>query len=150
MRGPITHLNLSKSYRGGERQTELLIRGLAERGYVQRLIARTGAPLAERFPDVPDLETEAVSGLFAAARACGRVPALVHGSSVGVYSPGPKQERVDESWPRNGVRTSFYARHKAEADTQILRVTNLEIVDLPANRDVELAPRPPVKVNGDS
>jgi len=78
MRGPITHLNLSKSYRGGERQTELLIRGLAERGYVQRLIARTGAPLAERFPDVPDLETEAVSGLFAAARACGRVPALVH------------------------------------------------------------------------
>jgi glycosyltransferase involved in cell wall biosynthesis len=78
MRGPIAHINLSKSYRGGERQTELLIRGLAERGFAQRLIARAGAPLAERFPDVPDLKTEAVNGLLAAARACGGTRALVH------------------------------------------------------------------------
>ena len=29
--------------------------------------------------------------------------ALVHASSVGVYSPGPKDRPVDESWPRGGV-----------------------------------------------
>jgi nucleoside-diphosphate-sugar epimerase len=56
--------------------------------------------------------------VFAAAAAAG-VGALVHGSSVGVYSPGPKDERVDESSPRNGVRSSFYARHKAEAEWRL-------------------------------
>jgi UDP-glucose 4-epimerase len=44
------------------------------------------------------------------------VPALVYASSVGAYSPGPKDRRVDESWPVEGVRTSFYARHKAEVE----------------------------------
>jgi UDP-glucose 4-epimerase len=41
---------------------------------------------------------------------------LVHASSVGVYSPGPKDRRVDESWPNGGVASSFYSRHKAEAE----------------------------------
>ncbi|MBD0339102.1 MAG: NAD-dependent epimerase/dehydratase family protein, partial [Thermoleophilia bacterium] len=45
------------------------------------------------------------------------VPALVYASSVGSYSPGPKDRRVDESWPVEGVRTSFYSRHKAEVET---------------------------------
>jgi UDP-glucose 4-epimerase len=42
--------------------------------------------------------------------------ALIHASSVGVYSPGPKDRRVDESWPRDGVATSSYSRHKAETE----------------------------------
>ena len=50
--------------------------------------------------------------VFEAAAAAG-VGALVHASSVGVYSPGPKDRAVDESWPRDGVRRSFYSRHKA-------------------------------------
>jgi UDP-glucose 4-epimerase len=53
--------------------------------------------------------------VFEAAARAG-VPRLVHASSIGVYSPGPSDRRVDESWPRDGVRTSFYARHKAEAE----------------------------------
>jgi UDP-glucose 4-epimerase len=44
------------------------------------------------------------------------VGALVHASSVGVYSPGPKDRAVDESWPREGVQSLFYARHKAECE----------------------------------
>jgi UDP-glucose 4-epimerase len=53
--------------------------------------------------------------VFEAAARAG-AGALVHASSVGVYSPGPKDRRVDESWPREGVPTSFYSRHKAEAE----------------------------------
>ena len=55
--------------------------------------------------------------VFEAAARAG-VPRLVHASSVGVYSPGPSDSdrRVDESWPRDGVQTSFYSRHKAEAE----------------------------------
>ena len=50
----------------------------------------------------------------AAVRAGAEV--LVHASSVGVYSPGPKDRRVDETWPNGGVPSSFYSRHKAEAE----------------------------------
>jgi nucleoside-diphosphate-sugar epimerase len=45
------------------------------------------------------------------------VGVLVHASSVGAYSPGPKQRRVDESWPVDGIPSSFYSRHKAAVET---------------------------------
>jgi UDP-glucose 4-epimerase len=49
------------------------------------------------------------------------VPKLVVASSIGVYSPGPKR-RVDESWPRHGVRASWYAQHKAEMERLLDRL----------------------------
>ncbi|HEU4461394.1 MAG TPA: NAD-dependent epimerase/dehydratase family protein [Solirubrobacterales bacterium] len=45
------------------------------------------------------------------------VATVVHASSVGAYGPGPKQRRVDESWPVDGIQTSFYSRHKAAVET---------------------------------
>ncbi len=48
-----------------------------------------------------------------------RVPTLVYASSVGAYSAGPKDRRVDESWPVGGIETSFYSRHKAEVESLI-------------------------------
>jgi nucleoside-diphosphate-sugar epimerase len=68
--------------------------------------------------DLGELRRTNVDGsarVFQAA-AGARVPALVYASSVGVYSPGPKDRAVGESWARQGVRTSFYARHKAEVE----------------------------------
>ncbi len=56
--------------------------------------------------------------VFEAAAEAG-VGALVHASSVGVYSPGPKHRAVDESWPRSGTPSSDYARHKAEAERRL-------------------------------
>ena len=44
------------------------------------------------------------------------VPSLLYASSVGAYSAGPKDRRVDESWPTTGITTSFYSRHKAEVE----------------------------------
>lgn len=42
------------------------------------------------------------------------VPALVHASSVGAYSPGPKEAPgVDESWPTHGWPDAAYCREKA-------------------------------------
>lgn len=41
------------------------------------------------------------------------VPALVHASSVGAYSPGPKDRQVDESWPTHGWPEAAYCREKA-------------------------------------
>jgi len=41
------------------------------------------------------------------------VPTLVYASSVGAYSPGPKDTPVDESWPTHGWPTAGYTREKA-------------------------------------
>jgi UDP-glucose 4-epimerase len=53
------------------------------------------------------------------AAASADVPALVYASSLGTYSRGPKDRRVDESWPADGVPTSHYARHKAEVERRL-------------------------------
>ncbi|WP_051893779.1 NAD-dependent epimerase/dehydratase family protein [Streptomyces erythrochromogenes] len=50
--------------------------------------------------------------VFDAVAAAG-VPALVHASSVGAYSPGPKDRGVDESWPTHGWPQAAYTREKA-------------------------------------
>ena len=50
------------------------------------------------------------------AAAAAQVDTLVHASAVGAYAPGPKDHRVDESWPTTGIPSSFYARHKAEVE----------------------------------
>ena len=42
-----------------------------------------------------------------------KVPALIHASSVGAYSPGPKDHPVDESWPTHGWPDAAYCREKA-------------------------------------
>jgi nucleoside-diphosphate-sugar epimerase len=50
-----------------------------------------------------------------------KVPALVYASSVGAYSPGPKNRFVDEHWPVDGIASSFYSRHKAEVEHMLDR-----------------------------
>lgn len=50
--------------------------------------------------------------LFEAVARTG-VPALVHASSVGAYSPGPKDREVDETWPTHGWPAAAYSREKA-------------------------------------
>ncbi len=50
--------------------------------------------------------------VFEAVAAAG-VPVLVHASSVGAYSPGPKDRRVDETWPTHGWPQAAYTREKA-------------------------------------
>jgi UDP-glucose 4-epimerase len=49
------------------------------------------------------------------------VPSLLYASSVGAYSAGPKDRRVDESWPTGGVPSSYYGRHKAEVERRLNR-----------------------------
>jgi UDP-glucose 4-epimerase len=73
--------------------------------------------------------------VFAAVVAAG-VPALIHASSVGAYSRGPKDRQVDENWPTDGIPTSFYSRHKAEVERQLDRLQAEE----PQLRIVRLRP----------
>ena len=64
------------------------------------------------------------------------VPSLVYASSIGAYSAAPKSPRVDESWPTEGIPTSFYSRHKAETERML---DSLES-EHPGTRVVRLRP----------
>jgi nucleoside-diphosphate-sugar epimerase len=65
-----------------------------------------------------------------------RVGAVVCASSIGAYSPGPKDRQVDESWPTHGITTSSYSRDKAYQE----RLLDLFERDHPGVRVVRLRP----------
>ncbi|MFE3455596.1 NAD-dependent epimerase/dehydratase family protein [Nonomuraea sp. NPDC059194] len=65
-----------------------------------------------------------------------RVPVLVHASSVGAYSPGPKDRAVDESWPTHGWPRAAYGREKAYVE----RVLDVFERDHPDTRVVRMRP----------
>ncbi|MFC4000063.1 NAD-dependent epimerase/dehydratase family protein [Prauserella oleivorans] len=50
--------------------------------------------------------------VFEAVARC-EVPALLYSSSVGAYSPGPKDRTVDEHWPTHGWPSAAYTREKS-------------------------------------
>jgi UDP-glucose 4-epimerase len=88
--------------------------------------------------DAVTLERINVEGsrrVFEAVAAAG-VPKLVHASSVGAYSRGPKDREVDESWPTEGTPTSFYSRHKVAVERELDRFE----ADNPETRVVRLRP----------
>lgn len=73
--------------------------------------------------------------VFEAVAAAG-VPALVHASSVGAYSPGPKDRAVDESWPTHGWPDAAYCREKSYLE----RVLDTFERDHPGIRVVRMRP----------
>ena len=82
----IAHVNLARGYRGGERQTELLVRGLASRNVRQSVVVRQGSPLAKRLADA-DVEVRACSAnLLAAFRATRGFDILHSHEGRGVYA----------------------------------------------------------------
>lgn len=73
--------------------------------------------------------------VFAAAVEA-KVPSLVYASSVGAYSRGPKDRKVDESWPTEGIVSSFYSRHKSAVERDLDRFVS----EQPQMRVVRLRP----------
>jgi UDP-glucose 4-epimerase len=65
-----------------------------------------------------------------------KVPAIVYASSVGAYSPGPKDRLVDESWSTDGISSSFYSRHKVAVERQLDRLER----EQPSLRVVRMRP----------
>jgi UDP-glucose 4-epimerase len=70
------------------------------------------------------------------AVAAAHVPALIYASSVGAYSAGPKDRLVDESWPTDGIPSSFYSRQKSTVE----RVLDRFETERPGVRVVRIRP----------
>ncbi len=60
----ICHINLAKGFRGGERQTLLLIEGLANKGIKQTLICRKNTPMENKAKIIHQLTTIAIGKPF--------------------------------------------------------------------------------------
>ncbi|WP_127480978.1 NAD-dependent epimerase/dehydratase family protein [Nocardioides pantholopis] len=65
-----------------------------------------------------ELDLGGTRRVLEAVRSTG-VPHLVHMSSLGAYSPKEDDTPVTEDWPTDGVRSSTYSRHKADAETML-------------------------------
>ncbi|MFK8014934.1 MAG: glycosyltransferase [Gammaproteobacteria bacterium] len=112
----IGHLNLARGFRGGERQTQLLVEGLAQWGLHQRLIVRANEPLASRVRSVESVQVSEQNGsLLRAARAC-RGCSLIHvhdGRSVHAASLAHALYRVPYVITRrvdNPIRSNWLTR----------------------------------------
>ena len=81
------------------------------------------------------VNVEGSARVFHAVASAG-VPALAYASSVGAYSPGPKDRQVDESWPTGGIDSSYYSRQKAEVERHLDRFEK----EAPGCRVVRLRP----------
>jgi glycosyltransferase involved in cell wall biosynthesis len=145
--GPLAHLNLARGFRGGERQTELLIRGLAALGWTQRLVVRRGQPLAVRCRGVPGLEI-----VEAGAGVAGAFLALRGAALVGVHQARATQaawlNRVIRGVPyvvtrrvQKGPADSFLNRRLYRSAAAIVAIS--EAVRRALSR---LDPLPPVTV----
>ncbi|MFD1213366.1 NAD-dependent epimerase/dehydratase family protein [Arthrobacter sp. GCM10027362] len=66
-------------------------------------------------PFMRRINVDGTANALAAAADAG-VRHFVCASSLGAYSPGPKDPPVDESWPARGIASSHYSRWKGEQE----------------------------------
>jgi glycosyltransferase involved in cell wall biosynthesis len=115
----ICHINLAGGFRGGERQTELLVRELSARKWRQRLVVRSGGALVKRCRDVPGLEITEVLPHPITAAIAGRGCSVVHAHEArAAYSgwllqrmaktPYVLTRRIDHAPGRSLSRTTAY------------------------------------------
>ncbi|MES1943260.1 glycosyltransferase [Salinisphaera sp. PC39] len=115
---PVCHVNLARGFRGGERQTELLVRALAERGVPQRIVTRRGQPLGSRLADVPGLARREVARPFLRAlpflRGCivhaheAKAAHLAHWAHILTRTPYLITRRVDNAPGRSRTTRAMY------------------------------------------
>jgi glycosyltransferase involved in cell wall biosynthesis len=130
----ICHINLAKGFRGGERQTELLVKELAARNWPQRLVVRKDGALAKRCRDVPDLQIAEVLPHPVTAAMAARGCSIVHAHEArAVYSgwllrrasstPYILTRRIDHAANSSFPRTHAYrsARKVVAISTSIAR-----------------------------
>ena len=89
----VCHLNLARGFRGGERQTELIIRALARLGATQQAVVRRGQPLAARLRDVPGLQVDEIGKPWLASYRLMR-GALLHVHTGNAASPAYSMHKL--------------------------------------------------------
>lgn len=74
----ITHINFAKGFRGGERQTLLLIKELSFRGYKQKVLTRKNSELSDKLQNIDNLEIIKVSKPYVLSVYCTKGSDIIH------------------------------------------------------------------------
>ena len=136
----IAHANFAKGFRGGERQTQLLIQELSALGYKQRLLVRKGSELTARCKDIDNLNIIEISKPYVFHLYALKGSKLLHAhetkglqfafaAKVLLNIPFVVTRRVDNKLKTNWLNTRMYkAAYRSVAlskaiETEILRVS---------------------------
>jgi len=144
----VTHVNFAKGFRGGERQTQLLIEQLAEQGYQQTLLTRVDSELSNRCQGIKNLTIRSLKKPYIFHLNYVKESKIIHAHETKALQfaytasllhkiPFIVTRRVDNPLKTNFLNTKMYkAAHKSVAlshaiEKEILRVSpeaNTEII----------------------
>lgn len=119
----ITHVNFAKGFRGGERQTFLLIEELSKKGYIQRVFTRKKSELALKLQNINNLEIVEISKpyIFSILKVKGSIILHAHETKAAQFVyfankflniPYIITRRVDNSIKNNSFNKKIYKNAK--------------------------------------
>lgn len=149
MQKAITHLNFAKGFRGGERQTQLLIEKLALKGWDQTLIVRQKSELAQRCQNIQGLTIIEIAKPYIFSLSKIKNAALIHAHETKaaqfaliaklIYSvPYILTRRVD-----NPIKANFFNRliyTKAQRCVALSKAIKEGILKIAPSSSIEIIP----------
>ncbi|MHC3994865.1 glycosyltransferase family 4 protein [Thiomicrolovo sp. ZZH C-3] len=145
----IAHANFAKGFRGGERQTQLLIETLSQRGYCQRLLVRKGSELGRRCREIENLTVLEIGKPYAFHLRRLKGAALLHAHETKAAQfalfgrrllgiPYIVTRRVDHAITNNAFNRAIYAN--AAQCVALSEAIKTEIHKLVPDTDVAIIP----------
>ena len=149
MQKVITHANFAKGFRGGERQTQLLIQELAEEGYRQTLLVRKNSELGERCKGIKNLTIEPIAKPYVFNVLHFRNSSIIHAHETKALqvaywlhllfnTPYIVTRRVDNAIKTNYLNTKMYT--DAEKCVALSNVIEKEILRIAPHSDTAIIP----------
>ncbi len=149
MQKTITHLNFAKGFRGGERQTQLLIEKLSLRGWEQTLIVRQKSELGERCKEVKGLSILEIPKPYVFSLAQIKSASVIHAhetkaaqfaliANLLFHIPYIITRRVD-----NPIKPNFFNHHlysRAAYCVALSRAIKEEILKVAPSSRIEIIP----------
>ncbi len=145
----ITHCNFAKGFRGGERQTLLLIEALSNMGYSQKLITRKNSTLAEKSNHIKNLEIVEISKPYIFSVGWMKSTNLIHAhetkaaqfaffANLFFKTPYIVTRRVD-----NKIKDNFFNRliyKNAKYCVSLSNVIKYEILKVQSRANIKIIP----------
>jgi len=146
----ITHANFAKGFRGGERQTQLLIEQLSLLGYQQRLLVRKKSKLIQRCKNIQNLEIIEITKPYIFNLKYVKNSSIIHAHETKALQfayfakkirgiPYIVTRRVDNKIKNNFLNAKFYTNAKvvialsSAIKNEILKITqNANIAIIPS------------------
>jgi glycosyltransferase involved in cell wall biosynthesis len=145
----ITHLNFAKGFRGGERQTQLLIEQLALNGYTQKLLVRKGSELTPRLQHLQNLTIIEISKpyIFSLKQIKGSTLLHAHETKALQFAYFAKKvfkipyivtRRVDNKIKNNFLNKALY--HESKYCVALSKIIQKEIIAIAPDAHTTIIP----------